>query len=171
MFVRWKDRATPSRQISCGGSPVMSRPFRRTVPEPGRPGPVGPMLAQMERGGTTSVTPPTAWKPANALRTSRTSSTPRPFEPADQAPQGAHDAAGEQEEQGDQEDPQDERPVFRVRGDLLVEDDQDQRADRGPVEGPHATEDRHDEHVRGLRPVGEVGEDAAVEDPEEAARD
>src|SRR5437016_1767179 len=142
MFVRWKARATPSRQISWGGRPVMSRPFRRTVPESGRrwpvmrlkkvvlPAPFGPIVAQIERCGTTSVTPATAWKPANALRTSRTSSTPHPFDPADQAPQGAHDAAGEQEEQGDQEGPQDERPVFRVRGDLLVEDDQDQGADR-----------------------------------------
>ncbi len=46
---------------------------------------------------------------------------------------------------------------------------QRQRADRGAVEGAHAAQQRHDQHLGGLRPVGEVGEDAAVEDAEEAA--
>src|SRR2546428_259202 len=103
MLVRWNERPMPRRQTSCGASPVMSRPFRTTVPASGRrspvtrlknvvlPAPFGPMIAAIWPRATPSVTPATAWKPSNALRTLCTSSTQCPRQPA------ADDASGADE--------------------------------------------------------------------------
>ena len=64
---------------------------------------------------------------------------------------------------------EDQRPVLGVGDDLLVEPDQHEGAHARPVERAHAAEERHDQHLGRLGPVREVGEDAAVEDAEEAA--
>src|SRR5712692_5184547 len=135
------------------------------------PAPFGPMIAQMDPLPTVRSTPATAWKPSNAFRTPRTSSTPGSSEPAAEAAQRPDDAARKREQQDDEQRAEDERPVLRVRRDLLVQHEQDQRADGRAVEIPHAAEDRHDEHLGRFRPVGEVGKDAAVEDAEEATGD
>src|SRR5436309_1245090 len=133
MLVRWNDRAILSRQISCGGKPVISRPFSVTDPASGRrcpvmrlktvvlPAPFGPMIAQMDPLPTVRSTPATAWKPSNAFRTPRTSSTPGSSEPAAEAAQRPDDAARKREQQDDEQRAEDERPVLRVRRDLLVQ--------------------------------------------------
>src|SRR5262245_18861950 len=181
MLVRWKERPMPNRQTSCGGMPVMSRPLSTTAPASGRrcpviklknvvlPAPLGPMMAAICPGFTRRLTPATAWNPSKALRTSRTSSTGHPPQPPPAGIQRAHDAAGEHEEQHDEDRPQHERPVLGVRGDLLVEDQKDQRAYGRPPEMPHPAQDGHDEDLGRFRPVGEVREQAAVVDAEEPA--
>src|SRR5574341_1628973 len=181
MLVRWKERPIPRRHTSWGGRPVMSRPSRSTAPASGRrwpvmrlksvvlPAPFGPMIAAIRARATRKLTPPTASKPSKAFRTSRTSSTPGPREPAHAGVERADDAAREREEQHDEDGAQDERPVLGVGGDLLVQHEQDERADGGAVEVSYAHGDRHDLHLGGLGPVREVREDAAVEDAEERA--
>src|SRR5213080_2863030 len=109
------------------------------------PAPLGPMMALTEPRGTEKLTPPTAWKPSKLLRSSRTSSTRRPSrEPAPEAKGGARDPSGKDEEEHE-------------------------GAQGGTEEGAHASQERHDQHLGGLGPVGEVREDASVEDTEEAA--
>src|SRR5713226_6359307 len=182
MFVRWKERPTPRRQTSWGARPVMSRPSKRTAPASGRtcpvmrlksvvlPAPFGPMIAVTWPAATDRLTPPTASKPPNDLRRSRTSSTASPPPcPLPERDRRAGEAAGEAEQQDDQHRAQHERPVLGVGDDLLVEEDQGQRADAGAEEGAHPPQERHDQHLGGLGPVGEVGEDASIEDAEEAA--
>src|SRR5688572_11863455 len=182
MFVRWNERPIPSRQTSCGAMPVMSRPSRSTEPVSARrwpvmrlknvvlPAPLGPMMAAICPRATPRLTPPTAWKPSNDLRMSRTSSTARP-----QAVPGgverAHDPARKHEEQHDEDAAEDEGPVLRVRGDLLVEHEEDEGAHGGPVEVAHPAQNGHDEDLGRFGPVREVGEHAAVEDAEETARE
>src|SRR5918911_4170455 len=113
----------PSRQTSCGATPVMSRPSSRTAPASGLrcpvirlknvvlPAPFGPMMAAIWPGATATLTPPTATKPSNALRMSRTSSTARPPQPASDQRGGAGETAGEDEQQHDQDRTEHERPV------------------------------------------------------------
>src|SRR5206468_7259961 len=87
--------------------------------------------------GASRLTPPTATKPSKTLTRSRTSSTARPTEEAPgEHPDGAGDAAGEAEQEHHQDRAQHERPVLGVRDDLLVQEDQDQRADARAEEGP-----------------------------------
>src|SRR5580704_10090197 len=182
MLVRWNERPIPRRQRSCGAMPVTSRSLKTTRPSSGCrcpvirlnsvvfPAPLGPMIALIEPRGTVKETPPTAWKPSKLLRTSRTSSTGRPpLEPAPERGHRAADAAREDEEQDHENGAEDQRPVLGVGDDLLVEPDQHQGSDRGTVERPHPAEQRHDQHLGGLGPVGEVREHAAVEDAEQAA--
>src|SRR6266567_1878260 len=134
------------------------------------PAPLGPMMALTEPRGTEKLTPPTAWKPSKLLRSSRTSSTRRPpREPAPEAKGGARDPSGKDEEKHDEDGAEDEGPVLRVRDDLLVEPEEHEGAQGGTEEGAHASQERHDQHLGGLGPVGEVREDASVEDTEEAA--
>src|SRR5262249_39550842 len=45
----------------------------------------------------------------------------------------------------------------------------DRCAKRRPPEVVNAAENRHDQYFGGFGPVAEIGEDAAVEDPEQAA--
>src|SRR5262245_15130258 len=181
MFVRWNERPMPSRQMSCGARPVTSRPSSTTVPVSGLrwpvtrlknvvlPAPLGPMMAAIRPRSTFTLTPPTAMKPSKLLRTSRTSSTACAPQPARECLRRAGQTAGEHEEQHDEDHAQHERPGLRIGGDLLIEEDQHQRAKRRSVEGPHAAQQRHDEDLGGLGPVGEVREHAAIEDPEETA--
>src|SRR6266581_993966 len=183
MFVRWKERPTPTRHSSWGGTPVTSRPFRTTRPASARrcpvirlksvvlPAPLGPMMAQMLPLGTSKETRETAMKPLNDLVRSRTSSTPRPPQPAADQLGCARKPGGENEQEDDEDRAEHEGPVLRVGDDLLVQEDERQRADAGPVERPHPAEQRHDQHLGRLGPVSEVGEDAAVEDAGEAARE
>src|SRR5919108_1382996 len=136
MFVRWNERPMPSRQTSCGATPVMSRPSRITAPASGSrcpvirlknvvlPAPLGPMMAAIWPGATVRLTPPTATKPSNDLRRSRTSSTTRAPPAARHQLDGAGEATREDEQQHDQDGPEHERPVLGVRRDLLVEQDQ-----------------------------------------------
>src|SRR5687768_2070645 len=168
MLVRWNDRPIPSRHTSCGAMPVMSRPSRRTEPASARrwpvmrlknvvlPAPLGPMMAAICPRVTPRLTPPTAWKPSNDLRMSRTSSTARPQQAVAGGVERAHDPTRKHEEEHDQDGAEDERPVLRVRRDLLVQHQQHERADGGSVEVAHAAEDRHDQHLGGLGPVREV---------------
>src|SRR3990167_6104974 len=183
MLIRWKDRPTRSGQTWWGGRPVMSRPSRSTAPASGRrwpvtrlksvvlPAPFGPMIAAISPRATARLTPATAWKPAKALWTPRPSSPPEPREAPAAGVERADDAAGKREQEHDQDRAEHERPVLGVGRDLLVQHEQHERADGGAVEVAHAAEDRHDQALRGLRPVDEVGEHAAVEDPEERARE
>src|SRR5215468_5024577 len=178
MFVRWKERPMPRRQRSCGAMPVTSRSLKRTLPASGRrcpvirlksvvlPAPLGPMMALIEPRGTEKLTPPTARKPSKLLRSPNTSSTRSP--PAE-SQQGAGDASREGEEQHHQNDAEDERPVFRVGDDLLVEPDEHGGAQGRPEERAHAAQEGHDQDLRRLGPVREVREDTAVENAEEAA--
>src|SRR5215471_11666437 len=184
MLVRWNERPMPSRQRSWGAMPVTSCPRKRTRPASGRrwpvmrlnsvvlPAPFGPMIALMEPAGTVKLTPPTAMKPSKLFLTSRTSSmATAPGEAARQAEGGAGQAPGKREQQHDQDAAEDQRPVLGVGHDLLVEPDQDERADRGAGERAHAAEQRHDQHLGRLGPVREVREHAAVEDAEERPGD
>src|SRR5215471_7426893 len=187
MLVRWKERPTPSRQRSCGAMPVTSRPSSFTWPRSGRrwpvirlksvvlPAPLGPMMAPMLPVGASRLTPPTATKPSKTLTRSRTSSTAHlgaartTEEPPDDRADRAGDTAGEAEQEHHQDDTEHERPVLRVRDDLLVQEDQDERTDARTEEGAHAPEQGHDQHLGRLRPVREVREHPPVEDPEEPA--
>src|SRR6266542_4062679 len=191
MLVRWNDRPTPIRQMRCGGAPVMSLPSSSTCPASGcrcpvmrlkkvdLPAPLGPITAAISPRATARLTQLTAMKPSKALRRERTSSMahrlrcrPRFLTPAARCVgQRADDPAGEGEEEHDQHRAENERPVFGVGGDLLVEEDERSRAYRRPPEMPHPAEDRHDQRLGRLRPKGEVREDAAVEDAEERARE
>src|SRR5262245_59475277 len=131
------------------------------------------MMAPMLPVGASRLTPPTATKPSNTLTRSRTSSTAHlgaaysAEEPSGERTLGAGDSAGEAEQEHHQDDAEHERPVLRVRDDLLVQEDQDERADARAEEGAHAPEQGHDQHLGRLRPVREVREHPAVEDPEE----
>src|SRR5262245_59821923 len=168
MFVRWNERPMPSRQTSCGASPVMSRPSSTTAPASGLrcpvtrlknvvlPAPLGPMIAAILPRSTPRLTPATARKPSKLLRTSRTSSTPGPRPPQGRCLGGAGQPAGEHEQQHDEDDAEHEGPVLGVGDDLLVEQDEHEGAQRGAVERPHAAEQGHDEHLGGLGPVHEI---------------
>src|SRR5882672_5085183 len=182
MLVRWNERPTPRRQRSCGATPVTSRPLSVTRPRSGRrwpviklkrvvlPAPFGPMIAPMLPRGASKLTPPTATKPPKIFTRSRTSSTAGPPEQAPrERAESAGDPSGEPEQEHDQHGAQHERPVLGVRDDLLIQEDQHERADAGPKERAHAPEERHDQHLGRLGPVREVREDAAVEDAEEPA--
>src|SRR5499425_3375891 len=151
MFVRWKERPMPRRQISCGAMPVTSRSLKRTLPASGRrcpvirlktvvlPAPLGPMMALIEPRGTLKLTPPTAWKPAKLLRRPWTSSTGDSGAAAPQEESHrARDAPREHEEEHDQDGTQDEGPVLGVGHDLLIEPDQRGRSQGGTPEGAHA---------------------------------
>src|SRR4029453_3725993 len=136
MFVRWNERPMPSRQTSCGASPVMSRPSSTTAPASGLrcpvtrlknvvlPAPLGPMIAAIVPRSTRRLTPPTARNPPKLLRTPRTPRTPRPRPPAGRRPGGPGRPAGEHEQQQDENATERERPVLRVGDDLLVEQDE-----------------------------------------------
>src|SRR5258705_9542559 len=180
MLVRWNERPTPSRQRSCGAMPVTSRPLSFTWPRSGRmwpvirlksvvlPAPLGPMMAPMLPRGASRLTPPTATKPSKTLTRSRTSSTARSTEEAaGERADGAGDAAGKAEQEHHQDGPEHERPVLGVRHDLLVQENQDERPDARAEERPHASEQGHDQHLGGFRPVREIWEHTAVEDAEE----
>src|SRR5262245_26119487 len=164
--------------------PVTSRPLNSTRPASGTrcpviklnsvvfPAPFGPMIALIAPWATLKLTPPIAWKPSKLFRRSRASSIGAPADgPLSEGDRGARQSPREHEQQEDQDDPEDQGPVLRVRDDLLVEPDEDQRAERRAIERAHAAEQRHDQDLGGLGPVGEVREDAAVEDAEQAARD
>src|SRR5689334_3325136 len=170
------------RQSSWGGTPVTSRPFSTTRPVSARrwpvirlnsvvlPAPLGPMMALTLPLGTSNETRETAMKPSNDFVRSRTSSTAWAPEPAAQQLRGARQPAGKAEQQHDEDDAEHEGPVLRVRDDLLVQQNQRQRAHARPPERAHAAEQRHDQHLGRLGPVREVREHAAIEDAEEAAR-
>src|SRR2546430_3358802 len=160
----------------------MSRPSKRTRPASGRtwpvirlksvvlPAPFGPMIAVTRPAATVRLTPPTAAKPPNALCRSRTSSTAEAPPCALPERDGrTGEATGAAEQPDDEDRAEHERPVLGVGDDLLVEEDQRERADARAEERAHPAEQRHDQHLGGLGPVGEVGEDAAVEDAEEPA--
>src|SRR2546422_480375 len=134
------------------------------------PAPLGPMMALTEPRGTEKLTPPTAWKPSKLLRSSRTSSTRGPSpEPPPEAEGGAGNSPGKDEEKHDENGAEDEGPVLRVRDDLLVEPEEHESSQGRPEEGAHAPQERHDQHLGGLGPVGEVREDSSIEDAEEPA--
>src|SRR6185437_11922576 len=173
----------PMRQMRCGGVPVMSRPSSSTWPRSGRkcpvirlkkvdfPAPFGPMTAVICCVSTRRLTESTATKPAKVLVRPRMSSmAPAPApQPLVSRHQPANDAAGEREEQHQQDDAEDEGPILRVGGDLLVEPDQREGANRRSPEIIDAAEDRHDQHFGRFRPEDVIGEGAAVEDPVECA--
>src|SRR5215472_17727263 len=167
------------RQMRWGGAPVMSRPSSSTRPPSGMiwpvirlkrvdfPAPFGPITAAIWRVSTVRLTPPTATKPANALCKSCTSSIAARDPVAGEAKAGdeaTNDAAGKDEEQHQQNCTEHERPIFGIGGDLLVEPNQRQRADRRPPEKVHAAEDGHDDHLGRFRPENVVGKDAAAEE-------
>src|SRR6266404_7701666 len=182
MLVRWNDRPIPRRQRSWGAMPVTSRSLNTTRPSSGSrcpvirlksvvlPAPLGPMIALIDPRGTVNDTPPTAMKPPKFLESPRTSSTGGP--PREAVPERdnrAGQSAREDEEEDDQDAAQDQRPVLGVGDDLLVEPDEGHRAHRRAVEGAHAAQQGHDQHLGRLGPVREVREDAAIEDSEEPA--
>ena len=174
----------PMRQIACGAAPVMSRPSNAHAAA------VGAQMAgqEIEQG-----------RLAGAVRTDHRGDALRRHVEADARDRGeaverladvadlkhraasaraampglqrADDAAGKHEQQHDQDRAEDERPVLRVGGDLLVEQDQHGGADGRAPEAAEAAEDRHDQHLGRFRPVGEVGEYAAIEDAEQRARE
>src|SRR5215207_424629 len=192
MLGRWNERPMPILQMRCGGAPVMSRPWSTIWPSSGRrwpvirlkkvdlPAPFGPITAAMLPWATDRLTPSTAVNPSKDLRTPRTSSIwidlfksaggRRALPPAkarDQCFRGSGDAARKQEQQQDQDASHHERPVLRVGGDLLVQHDEGEGADRRAPEAPNSAQDRLDQRLGRLGPVGEVRKDAAVEDAEQ----
>src|SRR5215813_8863596 len=105
------------------------------------------MTAAIWPVSTVRLTPPTATKPANDLRSLRTSSIAADDAVPHQAKnrrEPADDAAGKGVEQHDQQSAQDERPIFGKGRGLLVQPDQRQRADRRSPEIIHAAENCHD---------------------------
>src|SRR5579863_595286 len=164
----------------------MSRPSSMTCPPSGRrcpvirlkkvdlPAPLGPITATICRVSTVRLTPATATKPAKDLLRLRISSTAwrKPMtELAISGDESAHDAAGEGIEQYQQDRAEDERPIFGIVGDLLVEPHQREGANRRAPEIVHAAEDGHDHDLGGFRPEDVVGENAAIEDTVERARE
>src|SRR6185312_8268243 len=185
MLVRWNERPMPMPQMRCGGTPVMSRLSSSTRPALGGkcpvmrlnsvdlPAPFGPMTAAICPSATARLTSATARKPAKDLLRPCTSSTGAPPGPsaksADAGDDATDDAAGKGEEQHQEDDAEHERPIFRVGGDLVVEQDKRRGADHGPPEMLHAAEDGHDHHFRRFRPIDEIGEDATARNAEERA--
>src|SRR5215469_13090633 len=111
------------------------------------------MTAAIWPSATDRVTSETARKPPNDFDRPFTSSTFRldggfapsaAAEPRPAGRQAAYDATGEGEQQHDQDLAQHQRPVFGVRRDLLVEDDQRRGADHGTPEMLDAAQNGHD---------------------------
>src|SRR3990172_9153241 len=183
VLVRWKDRARPSRQMACGGRPVMSRPLKLMRPASGTrcpvitlkrvllPAPLGPMIAAISPGSTRRLTPTRAWKPPKALATPETSSTGRSRRPARGSPsqKDPRQTPGEHVDQREKNDAQHDRPVFRVRRHHRVEDDEDPRAQGRPQEDVRPAEEGHEEHLGGLGPEGVLRGGAAGEQGEHPA--
>src|SRR6516165_9235807 len=175
MLVRWNDRPNPMPQILYGATPVTSRLSTSTRPAVGcrcpvirlnsvdLPAPFGPMTAAISPSATARSTSETARKPANDLERPRTSSTDGPSffaaKPSYAGGQAACDFPGECEQQNDKDGAEHERPIFGVGGDLLVEQHERRSSDDRPPEIIDATEDRHDHHLGGFRPVDIIGED------------
>src|ERR1039457_4564850 len=77
-FRFWNERATPSRAITWGTIPVISSPFRNTLPLLGRqlpvmalkkvvfPAPFGPMTERISPSLTWMETPVSAFSPPNS---------------------------------------------------------------------------------------------------------
>src|ERR1043166_9009063 len=112
-------------QMRCGGTPVMSRPSRKTSPAVGwrwpvirlnrvdLPAPFGPITAAIWPSGTARLTSLTARKPPKDLLKDRTSSIarrPLSADPGDASGEPADDAAGKDEQQHQQDDAENERP-------------------------------------------------------------
>src|SRR5690606_11726313 len=141
MLVIWKERPTPARTSSLGGSPSTRRPSRWMVPVSGRylpermlnrvvfPAPLGPMMARSSPRGTCEDTPSTARTPPKCLRTSSTTSMvdrgrcplvrTNLLSPAEAAPQlrvgeGAHDSPREEQDGQREEHAHEQGPVFGV---------------------------------------------------------
>src|SRR5277367_1998005 len=130
------------------------------------------MTATIWRVATVRLTPPTATKPANDLRRSRTSSIASDQPPARQAKSGnepADNAAGKHEQQHQQQTAEHKRPILGIVGDLLVEPNQRQGADRRSPEIIHAPEDGHNNDLGRFRPEHIIGKDTAAKDAVERA--
>ena len=84
-WTSWKVRASPRRQIACGGSPVISCPSSLTLPPSGRtkpvtaannvvlPAPLGPMRPRISPWARDRLTSDSAWSPPKRLDRERTS--------------------------------------------------------------------------------------------------
>src|SRR5215469_15705075 len=135
MLVRWNERPSPSPQILCGWTPVMSRPSSTTLPLSGGrwpvirlnsvdlPAPLGPITAAICCVSTVNETSPTATKPENDFLSLVTSSMAAPMpQPRPAGVERAHDPAGKPEEQQHQDRAKHKGPILGIGGNLLVED-------------------------------------------------
>src|SRR3954464_2157501 len=169
--------------MRCGAMPVMSQPASRTWPVSGRrwpvirlknvdlPAPFGPITAAICCRSTVRLTALTAVKPPKVLAIWLISSIGTCSLGAAQANnpamQRAEQATWEDEQQNEQDGAENERPVFGVGGDLLVQQYQHAGADHRAPEVVHPAEDSHDQHLGRFRPVEEVCKHAAIEDAEQ----
>ena len=140
------------------------------------PAPLGPMIARRSPGGTARSTPLTAWTPPKCLRRpTRAARTrrlarwrrlppprrppTRPTKPCGRTTMTTITIAAEEE-----------RPVHRpLPADQPLEDLEAEGPGQRAEERLHAAQQGHHQRLEGLGEVGEVGEDAAVVEGEEAA--
>src|SRR5512134_3448202 len=181
MFTTWKDREIPLRQMTWGGSPVISLPLNRMRPESGGrcpvmrwnsvvfPAPLGPMTATISPRSTSRFARSTARKPPKDRTADSTLSTPRlpGPEPPDDVPENA---VGEEDDHEGQDDPEEEGPVPRVGAREHPEEHDGRGAGEGAEERVHPAQEAHDEHFEGVGPEHHVREDGAVDHDEEGAR-
>src|SRR5947199_10576561 len=100
------------------------------------------MIAAIWPRATPSVTPPTAWKPSNALLTSRTSSMTHP-EPRHAGGQRPNDAAAKGEQDHDEHGAEQERTVLRVRRYLQFTHEKHERTHREATDNPNSSTHLH----------------------------
>src|SRR5512145_110666 len=172
----------PRRETRSGVAAVISCPLKRTRPRLGRisperrlrnvvlPAPLGPMMACVSPRRNPSDTPFTAASAPNDFDSPSVSSRnsviaggsardDRRFaaavlvrRPPSESCHQASDPIGQEQNDANDEKPDHQQPVFGERRKVVLEQDEDERADDRPVERAHAAQDNDDQRLTGLPP-------------------
>src|SRR2546426_5685617 len=134
------------------------------------PAPLGPMSARISPRSRANDTPSTARTPPNARRTFSTSRTGARSATLAR-PQHAEDPARKHKHQGHEDDAEPELPVFRVTRHHGVEQLVERGAERRARQRVHAPQQHHHERLHRDRHRQRLGEHAALEEHEGAARE
>src|SRR5690606_7072667 len=174
----WKVRLICRRTRSWDGRFVMSPPSNRMLPASGTrwpvrrctsvvlPAPLGPMMPvirpdTMSRSTlSTAVIPPKALRRPRASRSVLLTAYPFPVRPAED---GAEHAAAEAEYQRDDDQPHEQHPVVGDADDDLLYADEQHRADDRPGEHVDAPQERGEDWLRRVEPVGIDRRNGALE--------
>src|SRR5438034_1152197 len=134
------------------------------------PAPLGPMRARISPRSRANDTPSTSRTPPNARRTFSTSRTGARSATLAR-PQHAEDPARKHKHQGHEDDAEHELPVFRVTRHHGVEQLVERGAERRARQRVHAPQQHHHERLHRDRHRQRLGEHAALEEHEGAARE
>src|SRR4051794_11958156 len=157
MLVIWNERARPFLARLGAESGVTSSPAKTMWPESGRrlpaswlmkvvlPAPFGPMIACVSPSRTARSIPSVARSAPKDFTSRRTSSIG--------TRQQAGEAALEEDDGEDQQRPKDDRPVFRVALEELLEKDQRKGAEHRSRGAGDTAQDHHEHEVTRLHPA------------------